>query len=78
MKRGTVSADTAIWLILISHDAKAHEQVIAASDHSWDDGVVRPLAALDIVRVSLNQREVGSAVLQREATSCGNGTGSKA
>jgi hypothetical protein len=40
------------------------------SGHAGDDGVVRPLVALQHIRRALLQREVGTTILERKATPC--------
>lgn len=72
--------DVALGLHEATHDAVHRVQgaVGRVGHHGGDDGVVRPLARREHVGVALAQREVGAAVLQREAAPLGDDAGAEA
>src|SRR5688572_23846350 len=50
-----------------AHETEAHHRASVAGDEAGDDGLVRPLARRDAVRMSALQHEGAATVLQRDA-----------
>src|ERR1700686_1530102 len=60
-----------------AHDPEAAIGLSVLSDKSRNDGVKRPLAAADDIRMAILQREAGAAVLQADAAARDHDAGSK-
>ena len=65
----------ALWLHEATHDSVAGQQFLGLCfcDHCGNDGVIRPLArSIDIGVIRWTGDEIGTAILQRKATSSWN------
>src|ERR1019366_7335661 len=60
-----------------AHDAEAAVGLPVPGDKTRNDGVIRPLAAVDDIRVAILQRKAGAAVLKADAGARDDDAGSK-